>query len=568
MFFEKKKYKRLGEILIEKGLITESELQKALKYSKEKGKPIGESLVESGFVTWDEIVHALAEQWGVEPLEKVPTMIPPDVLSKVPKSMIDELRIIPLEVKEDGTLVVVTDISSDLQRIQSSLKFLLGRSPEILIASPVTFDYLYKSFILGTPEEIFYEPGTEEDLEAEDLEALAKEEEENAPIIKLISMIVHRAIEKGASDIHIEPSRNIVRVRYRTDGMLKNVMNYPKIQHNAAVIRVKILSNLDISERRLPQDGKFYLKVAGEQYDFRVSTVPTVHGEKIVMRILKVSSANKQLGDLGFNEYNIRRIERLISEPHGILLVTGPTGSGKSTTLVAMINELKNEAVNIVTAEDPVEYTIDGVTQCQVKPEIGLTFAKYLRTFLRQDPDIIMVGEIRDRETAQLAVEASMTGHLVLSTLHTNDASSAIDRLRNMGIDPRLVSSSLIGVIAQRLVRRINRRCRIRKVPLRPDLASHFSEYFKSSGYEPVEYKVEETDQCADLYKGRIAIGEVLMVDESMKELIASSASIREIQRAAVENGMRPMFIDGLEKVLKGETTVEELLRVVHFPEL
>ncbi len=568
MFFEKKKYKRLGEILTEKGLITESELQKALRYSKEKGKPLGESLVDSGFVTWDEIVHALAEQWGVKPLEKIPTAIPPEILSKIPRNMIDELRVIPIEMKEDGTLVVVTDITSDLQKIQSSLKFLLGKSPEILLTSPVTFEYLYKSFVLGTPEDLFDEFGVEEEDETEDLAAMVGEEEENAPIIKLVSMIVHRAIEKDASDIHIEPYRNMVRVRYRMDGMLKNVLSYPKIQHNAVVIRIKILANLDISERRLPQDGKFYLKVAGEQYDFRVSTVPTVHGEKVVMRVLKVSSANKKLEDLGFNEYNVERINQLISEPYGIILVTGPTGSGKSTTLVAMINELIDETINIVTAEDPVEYTIEGVVQCQVRPEIGLTFAKYLRTFLRQDPDVIMVGEIRDTETAQLAVEASMTGHLVLSTLHTNDAASAIDRLRNMGVDPRLVSSSLLGVIAQRLVRKINRRCKVRKMPLRPDLAYYYNQYFQDYDYEPVEYKPEETEQCSELYRGRTAIGEVLIVNSAIREMISEGSNVKEIQKAAISNGMRPMFVDGLEKVLKGETTVEEILRVVHFPEL
>jgi type IV pilus assembly protein PilB len=356
-----------------------------------------------------------------------------------------------------------------------------------------------------------------------------------------------------------------VRVRYRMDGMLKNVLSYPKIQHNAVVIRIKIMANMDISERRLPQDGKFYLKVAGEQYDFRVSTVPTVHGEKVVMRILKVSSANKRLEDLGFNEYNVERIEKLLSEPYGIILVTGPTGSGKSTTLVAMINELKDESVNIVTAEDPVEYTIEGVNQSQVRPEIGLTFARYLRAFLRQDPDIIMVGEIRDRETAQLAVEASMTGHLVLSTLHTNDASSAVDRLRNMGVDPRLVASSLLGVVAQRLVRKINRACKTKRVPLRPDLARYYEEYFKDQ-YEPFEYIADES--CNELYRGRTAIGEVLVVNDEIRDLITSSASVSEIQKEAVHQGMRPMFVDGLEKVLKSETTVEEILRVVHFSEL
>ena len=563
MFFERKKYKRLGEILIEKGLITEAELQKALRYSKETGKPLGETLVELGFVTWDEIVNALAEQRGVHPLETIPTDIPPDVLSRLPRNVMEELRVIPMGVKEDGTLMVITDISSDLQRIRSSLRFLLGKEPEIYLTSPVTFDYLYRSFVLGNPED-FFEAGGEEEEEEEEGSILTEEEEENAPIVKLVSMILHRAIEKDASDIHIEPFRNIVRVRYRMDGMLKNVLSYPRIQHRAVVIRVKLMANMDISERRLPQDGKFYLKAGGEQYDFRVSTVPTVHGEKIVMRILKVSTANKTLEDLGFNDYNVERIKRLISEPYGIILVTGPTGSGKSTTLVAMMNELKDETVNIVTAEDPVEYTIEGVNQCQVRPEIGLTFAKYLRTFLRQDPDIIMVGEIRDRETAQLAVEASMTGHLVLSTLHTNDAPSAVDRLRNLGVDPKLVASSLIGVISQRLVRKLSRTCRLRRVPLRSDLMPHYEKYFKDV-YEPYEYVPAE--DCSEPYRGRTVIGEILIVNEEIRDLISSGASVKEIRQAAEREGMRTMLISGLEKVLKGETSVEEILRVVHFSE-
>ncbi len=566
MFFEKGRYKRLGEILVDKGLVTENELKKALRKSRENGKPLGETLVELGYVTWDEIVNALAEQRGVKPLENVPTDIPPEVLSRIPRNVMEELRVIPIGVKEDGRLVVVTDITADLQKIQSSLRFLLGSEPEILLTSPVTFDYLYKSFVLGTPEGLFDEIGTEEEIEGEDLETLASEEEENAPIVKLVSMIIHRAIEKDASDIHIEPQRNIVRVRYRIDGMLKNILSYPRIQHNAVVIRVKIMANLDISERRLPQDGKFYIKVAGEQYDFRVSTIPSVHGEKVVMRILKVSSANKTLEDLGYNEYNVNRIKKLISQPYGIILVTGPTGSGKSTTLVAMINNLKDETINIVTAEDPVEYTIDGVTQCQVRPEIGLTFARYLRAFLRQDPDIIMVGEIRDSETAQLAIEASMTGHLILSTLHTNDASSAVDRLRNMGADARLVSSSLLGVIAQRLVRKINKSCRVKRVPLRSDLMPMYERFLKDE-YEPYEYVVENAGEC-EPYRGRTVVGEVLIVNDEIRDLIASGASVKEIHEAAVREGMRPLFVDGLEKVLKGETTVEEVLRVVHFPEL
>ncbi len=568
MIFERKRrYKRLGEMLLEKGFITENELARALEYKRETGKPLGEALVELGYVTWDEITHALAEQFGVEVLDTIPTEIPADVLAKLPRNVIEDLHIIPLKEEENGRLVIVTDTATDISRIESSIKFLTGKEPKILLTSPVTFDYLYKTFITGNAEDMNFEPVyVEEDIE--ETEVISEEEEENAPIVKLVSMIIHRAIEKEASDIHIEPARNYVRVRYRMDGMLKNIMTYPKSQHNAVVIRIKIMANLDISERRRPQDGKFFMKVAGEQYDFRVSTMPSVYGETVVMRILKVSSANKRLEDLGFNEYNVQRIKKMLTSPYGIILVTGPTGSGKSTTLVAMINELKNEAVNIVTAEDPVEYTIEGITQCQVRPEIGLNFAAYLRSFLRQDPDIIMVGEIRDRETAQLAIEASMTGHLVLSTLHTNDAPSAVDRLRNLGVDPRLVSTSLLGIIAQRLVRKINPRCKTEKRPLREDLKVYWEQYYKDV-YEPYEYvPSNKGESCEDMYRGRTAVGEVLLVDELMREKIADGSPVKDLEKAAIMGGMRKMFVDGLEKVLKGETTVEEVFRVVQTPEI
>ena len=554
----RKGYKRLGEILLGKGYITEKELKNALLKRLETGKRLGETLVDMGYVTWGEITSALAEQYNLEVLEDTPTDIPLDVLNKVPRNVTEQLRVIPI-CEEDGRLIVVTDNTSEILKIESSIKFLTGKFPKILLTDPVTFEYLYKTHVLGTPRELEFESDSTKPV------ALPEEESESAPIVKLVSMIIHKAIEKDASDIHIEPGRMSVRVRFRIDGMLKNIMTYPKGQHNAVVIRIKIMANLDISERRKPQDGKFYLKMDNEQYDFRVSTMPSVYGETVVMRILKLSVTSKKLKDLGFNEDNVERINHLLSKPYGMILVTGPTGSGKSTTLVAMINELKDESVNIITAEDPVEYTIDGITQCQVKPEIGLTFASYLRSFLRQDPDIIMVGEIRDKETAQLAVEASMTGHLVLSTLHTNDAPSAIDRLLNLGVDPRLISTSLLGVVAQRLVRKINTKCAVSKMKLRNDLMKFWEKYYKGI-YDPVECIVKEGKEYREPYKGRTAIGEVLTVDGKLKERIAQGASVREIKAIAEECGMRMMFIDGLEKVLKGETTVEEVLRVVQVP--
>lgn len=425
---------------------------------------------------------------------------------------------------------------------------------------------MYQTYVLGVPLELFEEPYVAIEETPEQVEEEEEEEEreiEEAPIVRLVNNIVNRAIEMGASDIHIEPMKRTVRVRFRVDGVLRKVLEYQKLQHNSVVARIKIMSSLDVSERRLPQDGKFYTIKSGEQYDFRVSTMPSTFGEKVVLRILKVSDANRRLEELGYSEYNLKRILSLLEKPYGIILVTGPTGSGKSTTLVAMINYLKNESVNIVTAEDPVEYTIEGVTQCQVFPEIGLTFARYLRAFLRQDPDIIMVGEIRDRETAQLAVEASLTGHLVLSTLHTNTAAGAVSRLIEMGIDPHLLGASLIGVIGQRLVRKLCDECKMPGEVRDEQVKSYFEQFFGKVP-DQIYYPSEEgCPACRGMrYRGRMAIGEVLIVDEELRELISSRVSETEIAKLAVKKGMRTMFQDALEKVLLGQTSIEEVFRV------
>ncbi|XQT35174.1 general secretion pathway protein E (Type II traffic warden ATPase)(Cholera toxin secretion protein EpsE) [Thermotoga neapolitana DSM 4359] len=431
-----RRYRKLGEILVERGFITREELERALEIQKQLKKPLGEVLVELGYITEDQLLDALSEQYNAPILKDLPKNIPLNVVGSLPKNIIESLHVIPIDKKEDGTLVVVTDNGTNIPRIRQEIRFLTGKDPEIYLVASRDFSMLYQTYVLGVPLELFEEPyvaieETEEQVEeAEESEEAAVEE---APIVRLVNNIINRAIEMGASDIHIEPMKRTVRVRFRIDGVLRRVLEYQKGQHNSVVARIKIMSGLDVSERRLPQDGKFYTIKGGEQYDFRVSTMPSTFGEKVVMRILKVSAANKRLEELGYSEYNYKRILSILEKPYGIILVTGPTGSGKSTTLVAMINHLKSESVNIVTAEDPVEYTIDGVTQCQVFPEVGLTFARYLRAFLRQDPDIIMVGEIRDRETAQLAVEASLTGHLVLSTLHTNTAAGAVSRLMEMG---------------------------------------------------------------------------------------------------------------------------------------
>jgi len=565
-----RRYRKLGEILVERGFITREELERALEIQKQLKKPLGEVLVELGYITEDQLLDALSEQYNAPILKDLPKNIPLNVVGSLPKNIIESLHVIPIDKKEDGTLVVVTDNGTNIPRIRQEIRFLTGKDPEIYLVASRDFSMLYQTYVLGVPLELFEEPYVAIEETEEQVEEAEESEEavvEEAPIVRLVNNIINRAIEMGASDIHIEPMKRTVRVRFRIDGVLRKVLEYQKGQHNSVVARIKIMSGLDVSERRLPQDGKFYTIKGGEQYDFRVSTMPSTFGEKVVMRILKVSAANRRLEELGYSEYNYKRILSLLEKPYGIILVTGPTGSGKSTTLVAMINHLKSESVNIVTAEDPVEYTIDGVTQCQVFPEIGLTFARYLRAFLRQDPDIIMVGEIRDRETAQLAVEASLTGHLVLSTLHTNTAAGAVSRLMEMGIDPHLLGTSLIGVIGQRLVRKLCDECKIPGEVKDENAKSYFERFF---GRVPdqIYYPSEEgCPVCRGMrYRGRMAIGEVLIVDEEMRALISSRASEMEIARRAMEKGMRPMFVDALEKVAQGLTSLEEVFRVTTLP--
>ncbi|MDN5324539.1 MAG: hypothetical protein PWP02_249 [Thermosipho sp. (in: thermotogales)] len=554
-----KRYKRLGDILIEKGIISQADLQYALSIQKETKKPIGEILVDLGLCTWQQITKALAEQYGLNFFSEKPK-IDLNLKNKIKIDLMKELRFVPIR-EETDKLIVATDNVYNLSLIKKRLKFLFDKEVEIYLIAPNLFEELMveieseKEFDFEVTEQLFAEEEEEEKVSEEELF------DESTPIVRMVNNIIEHAIQLDASDIHIEPreGKQVV-VRYRIDGVLRRITEYPKASHSSVVTRIKILSKLDITERRLPQDGKFYLKKENEQYDFRVSTMPSVYGEKVVMRILKVSQSHRKLEELGYSAYNFERIQELIKHPYGIILVTGPTGSGKSTTLVGIINSLNHEGVNIITAEDPVEYTIDGITQCQVNPEIGLTFAKYLRAFLRQDPDIIMVGEIRDRETAQLAVEASLTGHLVLSTLHTNTAPGAIDRLVNMGIEPSLISSSLIGVIGQRLVRKVCKNCSVEST-LPEDYKKLALKLYPE--YEPKQHVAQGCDACNETgYKGRTAIAEVLIVDDEIRRLIKRGNSVVEITEAAKQRGMRTLFEDGMYKVLTGETTLDEILRV------
>lgn len=559
-----KKIKKLGDVLLEKGIVKPSELENALNLQKDLRKPLGEVLIQMGYCTWDDIVKALAEQYEIQAClgEIKPNE---EFLKGFPKDLMTELKIIPIEDKQGKVLLGISNVY-DIPVIKRRIKFRLGKDADFCLMPPTVFDTLYNGILHGMSTGVIAEELGEiitqqEALQQEQAEEKEVTEQEETPIVKLVSNIVNHAIELDASDIHIEPQRRNVVVRYRVDGVLRKITEYPRNMHAAVVSRIKILSGLDIVEKRLPQDGKFFVKKDEEQYDLRVSTMPSVHGEKVVMRILKVSSSKKKLEDLGYSPYNFERIQRLIEHPYGIILVTGPTGSGKSTTLVAIINSLNSEDVNIVTAEDPVEYTVEGITQCQVNAEIGLTFAKYLRAFLRQDPDIIMVGEIRDRETAQLAVEASLTGHLVLSTLHTNTAAGAIDRLVNMGIEPSLISASLIGVMGQRLVRKVCSKCKVQR-----ELPEKYREIAAKlfPDLPPIQFVGEGCQACNNTgYKGRTAVAEVLIVNDEIRKLIQKEASTMELDAAARRGGMLSMFQDGLYKVLNGETTIQEVLSII-----
>jgi len=560
---ERIKYKRLGEILVESGVITKRDLVTAVNLQKNVRKPLGEILVEYNFATWEQIAEALSKQYNLPLLKEPPKDIDPDVLTMLPQTLIEKYRIIPISIdKKKGVITIVTDNVINFGRIIQEVRFATGLDVEIALMPKDIFEITYDEYFRsGIDKELVEElkidlsaSRTEEEIEEEE------EELETAPVVRLVNTLIEGAIKDQASDIHIEPADKSVTVRYRIDGILRKVTTYPKHSHNAVVSRIKILSNLDISERRIPQDGKFFVKFENEQYDMRVSTMPTIFGEKVVMRVLRVSASQKRIEDLGFSNYNRKRLMYLLSHPYGIILVTGPTGSGKSTTLVAVLNELKDVTKNIITIEDPVEYSIEGVNQSQVNPDIGLTFARMLRSVLRQDPDIIMVGEIRDRETAQLAIEASMTGHLVFSTLHTNNAPAAISRLVNLGIDPYLITTSLIGIIGQRLVRTLCNDCK-QKRKLRSEYIDLAKDLYPD--LERVEYTPIGCPACKKSgFRGRTAIHEVMIVDEKLKELIVSGGSEIEIEKLARANGMRTMFEDGLEKVLNGITSLDEVKRV------
>lgn len=559
---ERSRGMKLGEILVKNGVITPSNLNAALEEQRRAGGSIGKQLARLGFIKESDLVTFLSKEFGAATVNLLELEIPENVLKLVPPDLAVKLQVIPFK-RQGNTLYLAV---SDPTRVETldDIKFLTGLNVEIVVASENEISsaltkYYNASSILTENKDYLNSIAIEEPTEELNISELQKSSSEQ-PIIKFVNKVLLEAVRSGASDIHIEPYESIVRVRYRMDGKLIEQMQIPAQLKNPIISRLKIMSQLDIAERRLPQDGRIKAKMEGRDVDMRVSCLPTLFGEKIVIRILDKSNLQLDMTKLGFSVRQLEAFKYAIHRPFGMILVTGPTGSGKTTTLYSALSEVNKPDVNISTAEDPVEYNIEGINQVLVNEEIGLTFAMALRSFLRQDPDIIMVGEIRDMETAEIAIKAALTGHLVLSTIHTNNASATISRLINMKVEPFLVASSLNLVIAQRLVRKLCMECKEKFSPNEDELIRLGFDREKVS--KGSFYKAKGCPVCNKTgYKGRIAIYEVLNVDENIKGRIYENATEFEIQAAAAKNGMQTLGDSARGKFLDGVTSIEEIMQ-------
>ncbi len=569
---------RLGDILLKENRITPQQLQQALAYQKANGGRLGETLVKLGFISDEGVTEALAIQYGVPSIKLSEFPIDPSVVKLIPKETALKHHLLPLARSGSSLTLAISDPANVFAF--DDVKFLTGLNVEPVLASESAIDQAIKNQY-GTAEDAerqkeiedlvsFLDEGPagsveldeagEDGLNLADLERAAEE----APVIRLVNYVLADAVKREASDIHLEPYEKEYRVRYRIDGLLQTVMNPPLKLRDAIISRVKIMAKLDIAEKRLPQDGRIMLKLMHQskkkQLDLRVSVLPTLHGEKIVMRLLDKENLRLDMTKLGFEPESLEKFQEAIFKPYGMVLVTGPTGSGKTNTLYSSIAQLNKDDTNIMTAEDPVEFQLPGINQVQMKEQIGLNFAAALRSFLRQDPNIILVGEIRDFETAEIAIKAALTGHLVLSTVHTNDAPSTISRLMNMGIEPFLVATSVHLICAQRLVRRVCAQCKVR-------------DSFSLQGLVDAGFTAEEAQTVTPMkgtgcnhcggrgYKGRVGLYEVMETTDEIRELILAGASALELKRKAIEQGMITLRGSGLGKVKEGITTIEEVVR-------
>ncbi|HOO77682.1 MAG TPA: type II secretion system ATPase GspE [bacterium] len=561
--------KEVAEKLVGAGALARPALDKVLdKWSPGESRSLTEELIEAGLVRDSQVRRALAECLGF-PFEEHLTeeRVDKALVSRVPLNFLLANRLIPLGASADGTVKVAMADPLDVQPLDD-LRLLLDRNLDVIVSVPeeiVRIANRCYGHADGAAEAML--EGLEEDEDAPEMVTITDAAEDlldiaaKAPVIKLINLIIFEAVKARASDIHIEPFEKDLRVRYRIDGVLYEVLSPPKQYQSSIISRVKIMANLNIAEKRLPQDGRIKIRITDREIDIRVSVIPVSFGERIVLRLLDKSSQLFGLHDLGLGDDGLKLLRRLLKLTHGIILVTGPTGSGKTTTLYAALHEMNSLDKNIITIEDPVEYQLPGIGQIQVAPKINLTFANGLRSILRQDPDIVLVGEMRDTETAEIAIQASLTGHLVFSTLHTNDAAGAITRMIDMGVEPYLVSSSVVGIMAQRLVRTICPHCGESYAPSEEELKSIGLALDQLEGRPLVRGK--GCEKCFHSgYMGRSAIFELLLVDDEIRRMVVERVDVGTIKRAALKRGMRTLRMDGARKVVSGETTVEEVIRV------
>ncbi len=554
--------KSLGESLVEEGIITLEQLKQAQGEEKHSGLRLRKILVKMGLISEEDLVEFLSSKLGLPRIELSSYLIDPKIIELVPEELARKHELIPVLKIGDRLTCAIVDpwniFALDEVRAKTNLVIEPAVATETEIKKALDQCYGAK----GTMEEVI-KSIDEEKLgikEGKELDFKKLEEITEEPVvIKLVNLIIMKAVKEGASDIHIEPEEDSLKTRFRVDGMLHETTSPPKHLQSAIISRIKIMATLDIAERRKPQDGRFTIKMEGREIDVRVSCIPTMYGENVVLRLLDVATALLSLRDIGFSKAVLERYEKLISRPHGIILVTGPTGSGKTTTLYASLDKINTVEKNIITIEDPVEYKLAGIRQIQINPKVDLTFSNGLRSILRQDPNIIMVGEMRDFETAEIAIQAALTGHLVFSTLHTNDAPTAVTRLIDMGVEPFLVSSSLIGVLAQRLIRTICTDCKEKYRPTEEEL--------KNIGLNQEEktdfYQGKGCHKCMNTgYKGRIGIFELMILDDSIRNLVIGKVPTEEIRKKAIASGMTTLKEEGIQKIKESITTVGEVLRV------
>jgi len=566
---EKPRQDRLGRLLLENNLIDEDQLNEALVEHNDSGKSLGRVLIDRGVLTEGQLTSVLAEQIGIRYVDLTSYDVDPEAATLVDVNLARRYTIMPIDLDHGKLMVAMADPTNvfalDDVRIMTGMEILPVVSTRDDIKTAIDRYFQATTEAEETFEELPYIEMEEEEAEEDVREWELKDAGEDAPIVKYVNLIITEAVQEHASDVHIEPGEKDVRIRYRIDGVLHEIRRSPRKIHPGLVSRIKILASMNIAERRVPQDGRFHMDAGKQVIDLRVATLPTVHGEKVVLRILDRASILISLSDLGIEAQPLGVFSTSFKRPYGTVIVTGPTGSGKTTTLYAALSELNRREVNVITVEDPVEYQLKGINQVQVNTKVGLTFAATLRSILRCDPDIVMIGEIRDPESAKMAIESALTGHLVLCTLHTNDAPSAITRMVEMGIEAFLIASAVDSVISQRLARRLCTRCK--------EKTTYKTEYLEEIGFFS-----EDDETAMTLYKakpggcpfcngtgfrGRVGLYEVLSVDEDIEKLVVTMATAHTIGMAARENGMRTLRQDGWVKVKRGVTSIEEVLRVV-----